>query len=353
MKPITVLSLFDGISCGQVALNRIGIPIQAYYASEISKYAIKVTQKHFPSTIQLGDVTAIKPEDLPQIDLLIGGSPCQGFSRAGHGLNFDDPRSRLFFEYVRLLEQVKPKWFLFENVKMKKEWKQAITDCLGVEPMLINSALVSAQNRERLYWTNIPNVSQPEDKGIILRDIIEEGYTDRDKSYAIDANYSRGGNLKRYFDRNSRQLIFELPAYEIQGAAKRGQYVKGVVEKQLNVRSDYKSNAVVPSYASKLNGLIKVGIIPYIGGHEYNRRVYSPEGKSPTLAGNQGGHQQPKIAIDELSWRKLTPLECERLQTLPDNYTEGLSNTRRYETLGNGWTVDVIAHILKGIKECH
>ena len=171
---MNVLSLFDGISCGQIALNRIGIKYDNYFSSEIEKWAIKVTQDNYPKTIQLGDVKEIKGKDLPKIHLLMGGSPCQGFSSAGKGLNFEDPRSKLFFEFVRILKETKPTYFLLENNRMKKEWQDIISKELGVEPIKINSNLVSAQNRVRLYWTNIPNVIQPSDKGIMLKDLIGE-----------------------------------------------------------------------------------------------------------------------------------------------------------------------------------
>src|SRR5574344_2950107 len=167
---MNVLSLFDGISCGQLALQKAGIRVDKYFASEIDKYAIKVTQENFPDTVQLGDVTQWRTWELPKIDLLIGGSPCQGFSFAGKQLNFSDPRSKLFFEYVKVLQKTKPKYFLLENVKMKQECQDVISRYLGVEPIEINSSLVSAQNRKRLYWTNIPNVTQPEDKCILLLD---------------------------------------------------------------------------------------------------------------------------------------------------------------------------------------
>ena len=168
----SVLSLFDGMSCGQIALNRIGIEYDNYFASEIDKHAIKVTQHNYPNTIQLGDVREIKAENLPKIDLLIGGSPCQGFSFAGKGLNFDDPRSKLFFEFVRLKNETQPKYWMLENVKMKAEHQNIISEILGVKPILINSELVSAQSRERLFWTNIPIIELPTDKGILLKDII-------------------------------------------------------------------------------------------------------------------------------------------------------------------------------------
>ena len=198
MKPKTVLSTFDGMSCVRIALEQLGIPIKQYFASEIDKYPIQITQKNYPDTIQLGDVTKVFAKDLPPIDILVGGSPCQGFSFAGDQLAFDDPRSALFFEFVRLIKECKPKYFLLENVRMKKEYLDVITEQLGVEPIFINSALVSAQNRQRYYWTNIPNVQQPEDRGLVLKDILEDSdwFTDRDKSHCLDANYFKGGTLK-------------------------------------------------------------------------------------------------------------------------------------------------------------
>jgi site-specific DNA-cytosine methylase len=278
---------------------------------------MQVTQKNYPDTIQIGDVSEIgyykgslysyeKGYIKTEIDLLIGGSPCQGFSFAGKQLNFEDERSKLFFEYVRLLKETQPKHFLLENVKMRKEYQDIISQYLGVEPILIDSALVSGQTRKRLYWTNIPNVAQPEDKGIYLKDVIETGYVDKNKSYCIDANYFKGGNLKNYFEKRRRQLVF--------------------------------------------NGLIQIGVAD-LKGHDFLKRVYSVEGKCPTLTAVCGGNQERKIAIDDKHWRKLTPLECERLQTLPDQWTEGISNTQRYKCLGNSFTVDVIAHILKNLKE--
>jgi len=199
---MNVISLFDGMSCGRIALDKLGVKVDNYYASEIDKYAIKVAHANYPDTVHVGDVTRFSRdmfredwlEDNP-IDLLIGGSPCQGFSFAGNQLNFDDPRSKLFFEYVRVLKEFKPKYFLLENVRMKQESMDVISEALGVQPIAINSNLMSAQNRYRLYWTNIP-FDVPEDKGIMLKDILEDGVTDREKSHCIDANYFKGGNLK-------------------------------------------------------------------------------------------------------------------------------------------------------------
>ena len=302
---MNVLSLFDGMSCGQIALDKLGVKVDKYFASEIDKYAIKVAKANYPDTIHLGDVRDVKASDLPEIDLLIGGSPCQGFSFAGKHLNFDDPRSVLFFEYVRLLKELKPKYFLLENVRMKQESQDIISEYLGVQPVAVNSNLVSAQNRYRLYWTNIP-FDIPSDKGIVLKDILEHGVTDREKSHCIDANYFKGGNLKSYFEKHRRQLVFSE------------------------------------------DGLCHVGDAD-LKGHGYNRRVYHPDGKSPSLCAASGGNLEPKIIADSTSWRKLTPVECERLQTVPDNYTNHVSNTQRYRMLGNGWTVDVITNILKGL----
>jgi len=303
---MNVLSLFDGMSCGLIALERQNIPITSYYASEIDKYAITIAKKNYPDTQHIGDVTQVSADDLPQIDLLIGGSPCQGFSFAGKQLNFDDSRSKLFFEFVRLLKELKPKYFLLENVRMKKEYQDVISDLLGVEPIKINSSLVSAQNRVRLYWTNIPNVTVPEDKGIVLADIIDDGFVDRDKSHCIDANYFKGGNLKSYFEKHRRQLVF--------------------------------SN----------DGLCREPKILQIP-HGYNKGGLK-ENKSPSMTTSSWQHNNHLTYDDGLTYRKLTPIECERLQTVPDNYTEGVSNTQRYRMLGNGWTVDVISHILKNIK---
>ena len=212
---INVLSLFDGMSCGRIALDRAGIAVNKYYASEIDKYAITVAQANYPDTIQLGDITKINLDNLPKIDLLIGGSPCQGFSFAGKQLAFDDPRSKLFFEYTKILSTLEDRnpyiKFLLENVRMKKEYLDVISGLLGVQPICINSALVSAQNRVRYYWTNIEGIDQPADRSIYLCDIIENGVMDRDKSFCVDANYFKGGNLKAYFEKHRRQLIFNKP----------------------------------------------------------------------------------------------------------------------------------------------
>lgn len=281
-----VLSLFDGISCGRVALERVGLEYQNYYASEIDKYAIQIAQNNFPNTIQLGDVKKWRDWDLPPIDLLMGGSPCQGFTFAGKQLNFDDPRSKLFFEFVDILNHYKPKYFLLENVIMKQEYQDIISDYLGVQPIKINSALVSAQNRNRLYWTNIPDISQPLDKEIILKDVLED-----DESIESFVNY-----------------------YDIMKPVK-----------------------------SKSN---RVGIL---GNGSQGNRIYDTNKKSVTLMAERWGPTTGLYLTGQKIVRKLMPNECERLQNLPDNYTKGVSNNQRYKMLGNGWTVDVIRHILSNI----
>lgn len=288
---MNVLSLFDGMSCGQIALNQLGFKIDNYFASEIDKDAMKIAKKNFPNINHIGDVTKVRGSELPKIDLLIGGSPCQGFSFAGKQLNFNDPRSALFFEFVRLLKETNPKYFLLENVRMKTEYQDVITEHLNwIEPIAINSSLVSAQNRNRLYWTNIPNVEQPEDKGILLKNI---------------------------FELNTDEKIYTEPYYKVNN-------------KQLSYLG-YVGNS--PKQATK---------------------VFSTNGKSvclTALGGGQGGKTGLYEIPNTRTCRKLTVTECEKLQTVPSGYTEGVSNTSRYKMLGNGWTVDVIKHIFGNMNE--
>lgn len=361
---MNVLSLFDGMSCGQIALNRLGVKYDKYFASEIDKYAIQITKQNYPDTIHIGDVTAIKAAELPKIDLLMGGSPCQGFSFAGSQLAFDDPRSKLFFEFVRLLKELKPKYFLLENVRMKKEYLDIITEHLGVEPILINSALVSAQNRQRYYWTNIPGILQPKDKGIVLKDILETNPNEITKMSDKFVNRQIKNKKDKCLIDESKPKASNLSAMEYVKNGRQGDYLA----------CDYDGKPK------------QVGIATDINGHDILKRVYSQEGKSPTINSMNGGNREPKVMIDKLEtksqtiksqyyksskanfervgtfhatgvpltkdttqdvyWRKLTPVECSRLQTVPDNYTQGVSNTQRYKMLGNGWTVDVICHIL-------
>ena len=315
---MNVLSLFDGCSGARLALVRANKKVDQYFTCEIDKYAQQVTKLNFPDSTMLGDVTKVNFEMLPKIDLLIGGSPCQDLSFAkGNGKGLEGERSGLFYKYFEALEVLRKKnpeiKFLFENVKMKQEWKDIISDKLGVQPIFINSADFSAQNRQRLYWTNI-TIDSWSESNVKLKDILEDGQVDRDKSHCLDANYFKGGNLKSYFEKHRRQLVF--------------------------------------------NRCLQVGEAD-IKGRDVIKRVYSPEGKGPALTTCGGGHREPKVYVPPLQWRKLTPLECERLQTVPDNYTKCgqkddgeivlISNTQRYKMLGNGFTINVIAHILKNL----
>ena len=462
---MNVLSLFDGMSCGQIALDQLGIRVDKYYASEIDKYAIAVAKKNYPNTIHVGDITQLDPNDFKNIDLILAGSPCQGFSFAGKQLAFDDPRSALFFEFIRLLKAIKPKYFLLENVRMKQQYidviTQQVSECYPehqgndlfdskIEPILINSALLSAQSRQRLYWTNIPNVKQPEDLGIVLKDILEdevnsefyhgkksiaymergndkwqqagkrradryEQNADKEKSFTITENWHKGVPYNYFKETKPIQVN---PSKKASG---RQPYIQDRV-----FHEDGKSHSLTASFADRTNVATKpkqVGVASDINGHDILKRVYSPEGKSPTLNTMGGGNREPKIvsgalrarsknqdgknvswketkpqqmlalrkdensnsitsvskdsvvvskireksktvrsggrasydrhewdSVDELHWRKLTPLECERLQTVPDNYTASVSNTQRYKMLGNGWTVNVIAHILTNME---
>lgn len=284
---MNVLSLFDGMSCGQIALKRLGIRCN-YYASEIDKAAIKETQANFPDTIQVGDVTKLKGDDLPEIDLLMGGSPCQGFSSYGHRLNFDDPRSKLFFEFVRIMRETKPKRVLLENVVMKQEFQDIISEYLGFTPMLINSELVSAQKRPRLYWGNAP-FTIPEDKGIELVSILE------------DDEYPRCGDIviRRLNERNKRT---EDPKYP---------YVRCLEVRSTNLNKSY--------------------------------CLLTRPDRSPLTNLPVGRYRFSK----ELPMRKLSVVECCRLQTVDEDYFKVSTKSQKYKMLGNGWTVDVIVHILR------
>lgn len=273
-----VLSLFDGMSCGQLALDTLGIKVNNYFASEIDPYAMQIAKKNYPNTKHIGSVLDVRGSDLPRIDLLIGGSPCQSFSNAGDGSGMEG-KSKLFWEFVRVLKETKPTYFLLENVKMKKEWEKIITDTLGVEPIAINSRLLTAQNRPRLYWTNIPNVVQPIDRGVVLKDILED---------EVDEKF-------------------------------------------------YLSDKAI-DYMSRLRN----------GKPRWEYHTNPLDGKSACLTANMY-KGVPYGVIKELK-RRLTPIESERLQSVPDNYTEGVSNTQRFKMLGNGWTIDVIAHILNEMR---
>lgn len=275
-----VLSLFDGMSCWMLALERVWIKVDVYYASEIDKCATQVSHKNYPDIVRLWDVNNWRERDIWEIDMIIGGSPCQGFSFAGKQLAFDDPRSKLFFTMVDIINHYKPKYFLLENVKMKKEFQDIISKYLWVQPIEINSALVSAQNRKRLYWTNIPWIIQPQDKWILLNSILRTYYT-------------------------NNELLSE---------------------NQLLKMKDFWATYSFGWFVVKWD-------------------------KYPTLTASYWKISWNSWKIRCFEWyRILSPLECERLQTVPENYTEWVTNKQRYKMLGNWWTVDVIAHIFSFIN---
>jgi len=284
---MNVLSLFDGMSCGQIALDRLGVKVDNYFASEIDNDAINVTQRNYPKTNQLGDITKLDTSILPSIDLLFGGSPCQSFSNAGNGKGFDG-ESGLFWEFVRVLRECNPKYFLLENVVMKKEWQDIITKSLGVEPIKINSSLVSAGHRKRLYWTNIPNVEQPKDKGVIMSDVITpEENVDSDVWLKAKNTYL----MYKKIDFTGCPSLASVDVYN----------------------KKYKTDKKVPTLT-----------LP----HHNSLRLW----------------QNGRI-------RKFTANELEAIQTVPKDYTNvGLTLNQRHKMLGNGWTIDVIAHIFKNLK---
>lgn len=311
-----ILSLFDGISCARVALDRAGIPVEVYYASETDKYAMQVSTKNYPDIIQVGSVVDFHPTPLicGKIDLLVAGSPCQDLSIAKRNRKgLDGERSGLFWEYVRILNEVKPKYFILENVaSMPKEAKQIITETLGVEPIMINAAKLSAQNRKRLFWVGKWNgekyeqveIPQPEDRGILLKDVLEQ---DVDEKYYIKTKLSSSWNSDKPMDESVKKFR-----------------------------------------TLRLGGNTPMIRIGQINSGGQGDRIYSPDGKSVTLSANGGGRgaKTGLYAVVE-HIRKLTPIECERLQGLQDNFSEGISNTQRYKALGNAFNVDVVAHILK------
>lgn len=387
---MNILSLFDGTSAGRPALSAASLPINKYYASEIDKYAIAVSKKNYLDIIHLGNVEDYQEWDIDfgEIDLLLGGSPCQGFSIAGKQLNFEDPRSKLFFEYVEILKKIREKnpnvLFLLENVRMKKEFQNIISEHLGVEPIEINSNLVSAQNRKRLYWTNIPNIKQPEDKGIMLKDIVHEK---ADIDFAVSETWCKWFKRKAqyYIDKSyvavSPEKAITMTARQIMSW--NGNFIYECLEEY-----------IVPfdKTLKILEKEVEKGKVGYFKTDSQGNRIYYIHDKAVTLCGQAGGRgaktglylfgcitpdrvnkrqngqrfnegqkfytltaQDKHGVLIEGYIRKLTPIECERLQTLPDNYTQGeingkeISDNQRYKMLGNGWTVDIIAHILKHI----
>jgi DNA-cytosine methyltransferase len=394
-----VLSLFDGMSCGMIALDRLGIKVDKYYASEIDKYAIQVSQNNYPEIIQIGDVCDIKAEDYQDIDLILAGSPCQGFSFAGKQLAFDDPRSSLFFEFVRLLKEIKPKYFLLENVNMKKEFLDVISEQVsacypelpfGIERIKINSALVSAQNRVRWYWTNIPDITQPEQRGIVLRDILEtnsfENSTethDTPKQIATAIDVNGHDILKRVYSEDGKSPVVTTcgggnTEPKVVAGAWRGRSLdesgKNVAWKEtkpkqmLELRKDEKSNSltsvrkdnlVVQSYrevrteeAKRLRRESKQKTGKDHTPFRAKKIVPREDGKVGTVTPGLNNDHMISLTRDkdqDVYWRKITPIEAERLQTVPDNYTDCVSTTQRLKCLGNGWTIEVITHILKNM----
>lgn len=359
---MNVLSLFDGMSCGQQAMQRAGIKVDKYFASEIDKYAIKVTMANFPDTVQLGSVVDVDGYSLPKIDILIGGSPCQSFSFAGkrkgmatkdeqeiltlehymqlkkEGFEFEG-QSYLFWEYMRLLNEIKPKYFLLENVMMGEKWEKVLSKAIGVKPIMINSALVSAQNRQRLYWTNIglkPQglfgdleliISQPKDKGILLKDILQ---------YNVDSKYcikiENNDRLKKTLFGNKLDKLCLIDSYN-----QTLHYDKSIT---LSTRVSASNNTHI--FNPIVHNMMPRSSTTGKGG---SGPLSRSDGKTYCLDTGQTN------AIEYLgNIRKLTPIECERLQTVADNYTNHVSDSQRYKMLGNGWTIDVIVHILNYLK---
>ena len=347
------LELFSGGSVARQSVKELGLPVTRWYSSEINKFPIQIANDNHDDLIHLGDVRGVldKIVSHKDIDVIFCGSPCQGFSFSGKQLNFADPRSALYFEFVRLLKESKPKYFLLENVRMKKEYQEVITKDLGVEPIMINSSLLSAQNRVRLYWTNIPNITQPKDLGILLKDVLqyeaeneyaepyvklngkEKGcvgyvgnkpaqatriYSTNEKSQSLMAN---GGG------QGGKTGLYQIP---VQGGAFRGRYQEdGSIKQELEIRPDDKTNTLTTVQKDNVVVRKKSKAIRVGGRGSYDRHEWDSVGNKNS----------------ELFYRKLTCVECERLMTVPDNYTEGVSNTQRYKMLGNGWSVDVIKHI--------
>jgi DNA (cytosine-5)-methyltransferase 3A len=425
---MNVLSLFDGMSCGQQALDRNGIKVDNYFASEIDKYAITVTMANYPNTKQIGSVVDVDGYSLPKIDLLIGGSPCQSFSFAGkrkgmatkdeqeiltldhylqlksEGFEFEG-QSYLFWEYMRLMYECKPKYFLLENVMMGEKWEKILSRAIGVNPIMINSSLLSAQNRQRLYWTNIglepaglfgypqSTIEQPKDKGILLKDVLESevdekyylsekminGFLAHNKRHIEEKNQTgfnwkpTEGNKKAACLRanaalaatdNSVIVHNTMPRLStgttnaVEIVAMRGRGEKGNIEQKLETNGTDKSNSLTTVQKDnlvKITNAVEIRKVKQLnpstesGGKQpyQQNRIYDVDGISPALCA-----QLPKgsTIINTTRIRRLTPTECERLQTVKDNYTNHVSDSQRYKMLGNGWTVDVIRHILNYMK---
>jgi DNA (cytosine-5)-methyltransferase 3A len=397
---MNVLSLFDGMSCGQQALERAGIKVDNYFASEIDKYAIQVTMANYPNTKQLGSVVNVDGYSLPKIDILIGGSPCQSFSFAGkrkgmstkdeqeiltlehylqlkkEGFEFEG-QSYLFWEYMRLLNEVKPKYFLLENVMMGEKWEKILSKAIGVKPIMINSSLVSAQNRQRLYWTNIglePQglfgdleliIEQPKDKSILLKDILEEN---------VSHKYFLSDKIKNGFEKHAIRhedkgtgFSWNPTIGDKKGACLRANAALAATDNMIIVKQIKQINLSLESGGKQPYQQNRVydssGISPALCANKSDLIIYGCDyrideglrirenGKSGTLAARARNDEScGQLALINSNIRRLTPVECERLQTVKDNYTAHVSDSQRYKMLGNGWTVDVIVHILSYLK---
>jgi DNA-cytosine methyltransferase len=350
-----VLSLFDGMSANQQALKELGVYVEKYLASEIDPFAIKITQKNFPNTIQLGDVCNVSIAD--HIDLIVAGSPCQDLSFAGKGKGLDGERSGLFFEAIRIIKEAKAinpnVKVLIENVKMKQEHMDTMSDALSealeerVTPQLLNSGLVSAQNRQRLYWYNWETIEEPEDKGLVLKDILETTVDDKYLAgQKLLDNYVGGDQLNPSYKSQANTIHDHNKKSPTICAGTHGYaigYVDGNYFKYGEMEEIFDKE-----FKLSRDGLCHIGNAK-LSGNQTIKRVYHSEGKAPTLTTMGGGHREPKVYTGDMKFRKLTPLECERLQTFPDGYTEGVSNTQRYKMLGNSFTVEMIKCILSPI----
>jgi DNA (cytosine-5)-methyltransferase 3A len=403
---MNVLSLFDGMSCGQQALERIGIKVDNYFPSEIDKYAIQVTMANYPNTKQLGSVINVNGYDLPKIDLLIGGSPCQSFSFAGKrkGMSTKDEQeiltlehylqlksegyefegqSYLFWEYMRLLNDVKPKYFLLENVMMGEKWEKILSKAIGVNPIMINSSLVSAQNRKRLYWTNIGMqpmglfgdlesiIEQPKDKGILLKDILQSEvdekyflsekrfqYMQRHNNKDYETNKKSSCLISSYYktDRDSQYIVHNTQKRDAnRPSIQKNKNAGGSGHLSRNDGKTYcldtgNSNAIEIVLTSKdkrlkqtiINNKLELDKVKALD--VYNQSIHDIY---PTL---KDPKHNDRALFDGNRIRRLTPIECEKLQTVEDNYTNHVSDSQRYKMLGNGWTIDVIAYIFNYLK---
>lgn len=360
MEEINVMSLFDGIACGYQALKEAGINVAVYYASEIDKNAIKIAKKNHPDIIELGDINDINFYDfIGKVDLIMGGSPCQDLSIAGKREGLSGDRSGLFYKFIEAIETIKPKYFLLENnVGMPKEAYEEISRLMGCYPIEINSALLSAQNRKRYYWTNIgpqnynlfgfPTVAipQPEDKKIILKDILESGIAPQDKSFCLTETYYKG-TFSDMVKKHTRTMIAEPFIISLPHGYNNGSIKEEKAPTMTCSKYEYNHLIAEPVRLGHLGGLSSAQA----------NRVYSIQGKSVCLNANGGGGGAKtglyKIDLPDGKYyiRKLTPIECERLQTLPDNYTKGIADSNRYKCIGNGWTVAVIAYIFSYLRE--